>query len=51
VEGELIILDHEKGELFVHMSTGIRLLVGNDALESPLLPGFAASVDDLLAGF
>jgi len=48
---EVWILDHENGEVFVHSSNGIRLLVGNDALESPLLPGFAAPVNDLLAGF
>jgi Uma2 family endonuclease len=48
---EVWILDHENGEVFVHTSNGIRLLVGNDGLESPLLPGFAASVNDLLAGF
>jgi Uma2 family endonuclease len=48
---EVWILDHENAEVFVHTKAGIRLLVGNDALESPLLPGFAASVNDLLAGF
>jgi Uma2 family endonuclease len=48
---EVWILDHENAEVFVHTKAGIRLLVGNDTLESPLLPGFAASVNDLLAGF
>ena len=48
---EVWILDHENGEVFVHTNNGIRLLVGNDALKSPLLPGFAALVNDLLAGF
>jgi Uma2 family endonuclease len=48
---EVWILDYDNGEVFVHTKAGIRLLAGNDALESPLLPGFAASVNDLLAGF
>jgi Uma2 family endonuclease len=48
---EVWILDYDNGEVFVHTKTGIRLLVGNEALESPLLPGFAAPVSDLLASF
>ena len=48
---EVWILDYDNGEVFVHTKAGIRLFAGNDALESPLLPGFAASVSDLLAGF
>jgi Uma2 family endonuclease len=48
---EVWILDHENVQLFVHTSTGIRQLAGTEALESPLLPGFAAPVSDLLTGF
>jgi Uma2 family endonuclease len=48
---EVWILDYDNGEVFVHTKAGIRLLAGNDALESPLLPGFAVPVSDLLAGF
>ena len=47
---EVWILDHVNGELFVHTASGIRPLLGNDVLESPLLPGFSASVRSLLAG-
>jgi len=48
---EVWVLDHDNGQLFVHTATGIRRLVRNDVLETPLLPGFAAPVGDLLAGF
>ena len=45
-------LDHENREIFVQTDSGIRLLRGSTAvLESPLLPGFSASVTALLAGF
>jgi len=47
---EVWILDHVNGEVFVHTAGGIRLLLGNDVLESPLLTCFAAPVRDLLAG-
>ena len=47
---EVWLLDHVNGELFVHTNTIIRLLLGNDVLESPLLPGFAAAVRELLTG-
>jgi Uma2 family endonuclease len=47
---EVWILDRVNGELFVHTADGIRLLLGNDVLESPLLPGFSAPVLSLLAG-
>ena len=43
-------LDHENGEVFVQTNSGIRLLRGEDILESPLLPGFSAAVSGLLAG-
>jgi Uma2 family endonuclease len=48
---EVWILDYDNGELFVHTKAGIRMLVGNEALESPLLPGFSVRMSDLLAGF
>ena len=44
-------LDHENGEIFIQTNTGIRLLRGQDPLESPLLPGFSVTVAALLAGF
>ena len=44
-------LDHENGEIFVQTNAGIRLLRGETALETPLLPGFSAAVSALLAGF
>jgi Uma2 family endonuclease len=45
-------LDHENGEIFVQTDSGITLLRGATAvLETPLLPGFSASVATLLAGF
>jgi Uma2 family endonuclease len=47
---EVWILDHVNGEIFVHTAGGIRLLLGNDVLESPLLPGFSAPVRSLLTG-
>jgi len=49
---EVWVLDHENGEVFIQTETGIRLLRGTGAiLDSPLLPGFSASVAKLLAGF
>ena len=47
---EVWLLDHDNGELQIRTKSGIRLLEGNDALTSPLLPGFSVSVADLLAG-
>jgi Uma2 family endonuclease len=45
-------LDHENGEIFIQTNSGIRLLRdAKDVLESPLLPGFSATVAELLAGF
>ena len=34
----------------VHTTGGIRVLQGTDALESPLLPGFRATVAEFLIG-
>jgi Uma2 family endonuclease len=45
---EVWLLDHANGEVVVHTSAGIRLLQGTDVLDSPLLPGFRASVADLV---
>ena len=44
-------LDFENGEIFVQIGSGIRLLRGGDALETPLLPGFSEPVAKILAGF
>ena len=44
-------LDYENGEVFVQTNTGMRLLRGQDALETPLLPGFSVIAAVLLAGF
>ena len=43
--------DYENGEVFIQTPTGIRLLRTADTLETPVLPGFSASVSALLAGF
>jgi Uma2 family endonuclease len=45
---EVWILDHENRELFIHTKTGIRLLLEDHAIESPLLPGFAVTLGELL---
>jgi Uma2 family endonuclease len=45
---EVWVLDHENNEVFVYAKTAFRILVGSDVLESPLLPGLSASVQDLL---
>ncbi len=47
---EVWILDHENNEVFVYTNAGIRMLSGKDVLASPLLPGFEAMIEDLLAG-
>jgi Uma2 family endonuclease len=44
---EVWLLDNTNGELHVRTSAAIRLLRGNDVLESPLLPGFSHPVSDL----
>ena len=45
---EVWLLDPENGEIFVQKDSGMRLLRGNEALDSPLLPGFAVTVVELL---
>ena len=45
---EVWLLDPANGEVHVHSATGIRLLQGTDILESALLPGFSASVAELV---
>jgi Uma2 family endonuclease len=45
---EVWLLDHSNGEALIHTSAGIRILQGNDVLESPLLPGFSVRIADLL---
>ena len=45
---EVWLLDHANREVLVHTSTGIRVLLETDALESPLLAGFSAIVADLV---
>ena len=47
---EVWLLDHANGELHVRTTAGIRLLQGSGMLDSPLLPGFAVNVADLLSG-
>ena len=47
---EVWLLAHDNGELHIRTKAGIRLLEGNDALTSQLLPGFAVSVAALLTG-
>jgi Uma2 family endonuclease len=45
---EVWLLDHANGEVLVHTGKGIRVLQGTDVLDSPLLPGFAVAVADLV---
>ena len=45
---EVWLLDRANGEVLVHTSGGIRVLQGADVLASLLLPGFAASVAELV---
>ena len=47
---EVWLIDQENGEVQVRTKAGIRLLQAGDVLDSPLLPGFAVNVTDLLAG-
>lgn len=44
---EVWLLDNANRELHVRTSGAIRLLGGNDLLESPLLPGFSHPLSDL----
>ena len=48
---EVWCFDPRNGEIFVQTNAGIRLLRGEDRLESPLLPGFSFPASVLLAGF
>ena len=43
--------DYENSEVFIQTPAGIRLLRAADTLETEVLPGFAAAVSTLLAGF
>jgi Uma2 family endonuclease len=45
---EVWLVDHSNGEVLVHATAGIRVLQGDDNLESPLLPGFRADVAGLV---
>jgi Uma2 family endonuclease len=45
---EVWLLDHANGEILIHTGGGIHVLQGTDILESPLLPGFAVAVADLV---
>ena len=45
---EVWLVDHSSGEVLVHATAGIRVLQGDDNLESPLLPGFRADVAGLV---
>jgi Uma2 family endonuclease len=46
---EVWVLDHANGEVTVRTKSGVRIIEGNDLLETPLLPGFSVSVAALLA--
>jgi len=46
---EVWLLDHSNAEILVNNTTGIHVLQGTDALESPLLPGFSVSVAEVLS--
>lgn len=45
---EIWIFDGANAELFIHTPTAIRVLEGEAILETPLLPGFRASVSEIL---
>ena len=47
---EVWILDHENSEFFIHTIAAIRMPSGKDVPTSPPLPGFAATIEELLAG-
>ena len=47
---EVWLLDQANCEVFVHTATAVRVYKEADRLETPLLPGFAAPLKDLLAG-
>jgi len=46
---EVWLVDHANGEVLVHTNAGIVVRQGADPVSSPLLPGFAVSVTELLA--
>ena len=46
---EVWLVDHANGEVLVHTNSGIQVLQAADPVSSPLLPGFAVTVSDLLA--
>jgi Uma2 family endonuclease len=46
---EVWVLDHFNHEMFIHTASGIRVLGEGETLQSQLLPGFAAQVQDLVA--
>jgi len=46
---EVWVLDYKNGEVLVHVKLGSRTVALDHTLESPLLPGFAAPVSELLA--
>ena len=46
---EVWLVDPANGEVLVHTNAGIRVLQAADPVSSPLLPGFAVTVTDLLA--
>lgn len=48
---EVWLIDHANGEVFIRTNAGMRILSAGDSVESPLLPGFSATVADLLAGY
>ena len=48
---EVWLLDYGSVEILIKTNSGVRLLRGQDVLESPLLPGFTVIVSKLLAGF
>ena len=46
---EVWLVDHANGEVLVHTNSGIQVLQAADPVASPLLPGFAVTVAELLA--
>ncbi len=46
---EVWLVDHANREVLVHTNAGIRVLGAADVLESPLLPGFHATVTEIFA--
>ena len=44
---EVWLLDENNQEVFIHSAAGIRRLEATESIETPLLPGFSASIADL----